>query len=196
MEARSASTVKDISYCYIRDKIWLKHMRNGLCDLRFSQLCWWRFQSSITWCCVKWYLVTEGSEERAAFIFRLDQEEYGLHSEAAKPTETITNYQSTQCNNPYNYNLQLKYKFITHCSYINGSHASYFIVIVPQKEVSWTNTRLHISLKLLTLHPSAPDYICLSFCPHTYINWYGYPLVTNASGWFSRPAGLKGTQKQ
>jgi hypothetical protein len=129
-------------------------MGNVLCDLRFSQLFWWRFQSSITQCCVKWYLVTDGLEERAAFILRLGQEEYGLHSEAANPTETITNYQSTQCNNPHNYNLQQKYKFITYCSYINGSHTSYFIVFVLCKEVSWTNHPLHISLKLITLPPT------------------------------------------
>jgi len=124
-------------------------MRNVLCDMMFLQLCWWRFQSPITQCCVKWYLVTDGSEERAAFVFRLD-------SEATNTTETITNYQSTQCNNPYNYNLQQKHKFITHCSYINGSHTSYFIVLVPRKEVSWTNNPLHISLKLLKLPSSAP----------------------------------------
>jgi hypothetical protein len=127
--------------------------------------------------------------------FRLIQEECGLPSEAPNPTATITNYQSKQHNNPYNYNLQQNYKFITHCIYTNGSHTSYFIYIgAMEGGLMYQQPPPYRSLKLLTLPPSAPYYICLLFCQHTHR--YGYPLVANALGWFSRPAGLKGTQKQ
>jgi len=100
--------------------------------------------------------------------FGLVQEEYGLPPEAANPTATITNYQITQCHNPYNYNLQQNYKFITHCRYINGSHTSYFIYIgAMEGGLMYQQPPPYLS-QAITLPPSAPYYICLLFCLHTH----------------------------
>jgi len=125
--------------------------------------------------------------------FRLVQEEYELPSEAANPTATITNCQSTRCNNPYNYNLQQNYKFITHCSYINRSHTSYFIYIgAMEGGLMYQQPPPYLSQDINT---SPLQHLTISVCYSVHTHRYGYPLVPNTLGWFSRSAGLVGTQR-